>query len=170
MVITHMETSLRGSGISIRETAPLWGEIGMRNFLDNIPPSARKHPYEFPYQQEPWRNRNYSQEWNFPRSDQNQQRPIEWREESEGAEIKGTKGKKSVVGQDIYNLSSANLFSEEISLLDKGLKFAPPQKLNKFQTYMDIHKYTRKLSVKRYIMTNPIQSSGACSTDIQLSN
>lgn len=43
-------------------------------------------------------------------------------------------------------------------MLDKGLKFAPPRSLSKFRTYMDMHKYVRKLNIKRYLASNPVRS------------
>lgn len=43
-------------------------------------------------------------------------------------------------------------------VLDKGLKFVPLKSLDKFQTYMDVHKFVRKLYIKRYLTVNPITS------------
>lgn len=40
-------------------------------------------------------------------------------------------------------------------VLDKGLKFLPPKSLNKFATFIDVHKYVRKLNIQRYFVTNP---------------
>ena len=40
--------------------------------------------------------------------------------------------------------------------LDKGLKFAPKRNLSKFDTYVDIKKFTRKLNIKKYMLTQPI--------------
>lgn len=108
----------------------------------------------------------------FPWSDLIQQWPIEYKTKRgiRGGQRSKVQKEKGVVGQGIYNPSTINLSPDEISLLDKGLKFAPPQRLNKFQTYMDIHKYTRKLSVKRYIMSNPIKIGRNVQTDVQHSN
>lgn len=39
--------------------------------------------------------------------------------------------------------------------LNKGLKFESPQNLNKFQTFIDVKKYTRKLNIKIYLFSNP---------------
>ena len=58
---------------------------------------------------------------------------------------------QNVVGRGIFNLSTKTLTDSEKSLLDKGLKFAPPQSLNRFGTYMDIHKFVRKIHIKRYM-------------------
>lgn len=56
-------------------------------------------------------------------------------------------------------MSTVVLTDTEKLVLDKGLKFAPSRRLNKFQTYIDIHKFVRKLSIKRYISSNPIPDS-----------
>lgn len=52
-----------------------------------------------------------------------------------------------------------NFTEAERVVLDKGLKFVPPRRLNKFSTFIDIHKYVRKLNVQRYISTNPSRPS-----------
>lgn len=36
--------------------------------------------------------------------------------------------------------------------MDCGLKFAPPHKLNKFQAFIDVNEFLRKLNVKRYLI------------------
>lgn len=48
------------------------------------------------------------------------------------------------------------LTEEETTVLDKGLKYVPSKKLDKFHTFIDIHKYIRKLNVQRYILANPV--------------
>ena len=58
------------------------------------------------------------------------------------------------LGQGIFNLSSQVLSESEKLILDQGLKFAPPKGLDKFHTFMDIHKFVRKLNIKRYMATN----------------
>lgn len=55
----------------------------------------------------------------------------------------------------IINLSTKEISKEELSTLGKGLKFVPPRNLNKFQTFIDVQKYTRKLNIKRYVLSNP---------------
>lgn len=37
-----------------------------------------------------------------------------------------------------------------MKLLDKGIKYARPNTFNKFESYMDVHKFTRKLNIKRF--------------------
>lgn len=41
----------------------------------------------------------------------------------------------------IYNLSSTELTHKELNILNLGLKCAPKKSLNKFNVYMDVHKY-----------------------------
>lgn len=54
------------------------------------------------------------------------------------------KKKENLTGQGVFNLSAKSLTKEELSVLDKGLKLAPPRKLDRFGTYIDVHKYIRK--------------------------
>lgn len=65
-----------------------------------------------------------------------------------------SKKKAGVVDSGIFNLSKATLSAEEVNVLNHGLKFAPPHTLNKFNTFIDIQKYIRKLHIKRYLITN----------------
>lgn len=51
-------------------------------------------------------------------------------------------------------------------VLEKGLKFVPPKRLNKFTTFIDIQKYVRKLNVQRYIIPNPIRSQNEVASHI----
>lgn len=60
------------------------------------------------------------------------------------------------MGKGIINLSGVELAGEEMITLDKGLKFVPPRNISKFQTFIDVHKYTRKLNVKRYFLSKPV--------------
>lgn len=41
-----------------------------------------------------------------------------------------------------------------MAVLDKGLKHAPKSNLNKFNTYIGIQKYIRKINIKKYMMNN----------------
>lgn len=52
-----------------------------------------------------------------------------------------------------------NFTEAEKLVLDKGLKFVPPRKLNTFSTFIDIHKYMGKLNVQRYVASNPSRPS-----------
>lgn len=69
----------------------------------------------------------------------------------------------------MYNLSK-KLTKAETTILDNGLKFLPPQKCNKFQTYMYINKYTSKLNVKIYLLTNLFKNNRINPMDIQNAN
>lgn len=44
-------------------------------------------------------------------------------------------------------------------LLDKGLKYAPKQNLNKFNLHVDIQKYTRKLNIKKYMLNKTVATN-----------
>ena len=55
----------------------------------------------------------------------------------------------------IFNLSSADFTHAEKIVLDKGLKFVPPKTLNKFDTFMDVQKFVRKMNIQRYFISNP---------------
>lgn len=65
------------------------------------------------------------------------------------------KKKKRTVGEGIYNISRIELTKAELTTLDKGLKYAPTRNFNKFEMYVDIQKYTRKLNIKKYMLTKP---------------
>lgn len=56
------------------------------------------------------------------------------------------------MGQAIYNLSGIEITITELLTLDKGLKYAPKRNLNKFEMYVDIQKYTRRLNIKKYML------------------
>ncbi|CAH2302160.1 Hypothetical predicted protein [Pelobates cultripes] len=55
----------------------------------------------------------------------------------------------------IFNLTPYVLNSPQIKLLQKGLKFAPTKKLNKFETYVDLNKFKRTLCLKKFFYKNP---------------
>lgn len=60
-----------------------------------------------------------------------------------------TPQKKENIGESgIINLSTKKLSREELATLSKGLKFAPPWNLNKFQIFIDIQKYTVSLTLR----------------------
>ncbi|OCT65029.1 hypothetical protein XELAEV_18041270mg [Xenopus laevis] len=46
--------------------------------------------------------------------------------------------------------SDKSLTTKEISVLNKGLKFAPCSGPSKFETYIDLHKCIRQLTLKRH--------------------
>lgn len=69
-----------------------------------------------------------------------------------GEKMRGSKGgrrsrakkEKNLENKRVVNLSTIELSKPESSLLNKGLKFAPSRKLNKFEMFIDINKYVRK--------------------------
>lgn len=52
----------------------------------------------------------------------------------------------------IYNLSSLQLSPTDISLLSKGLNFAPINKPNPFLLFKDLNRYIRNLTLKRFFL------------------
>lgn len=50
----------------------------------------------------------------------------------------------------IFNLSSHDLNPYEIKLLEKGLSFCPDNKADSFELFLDLHQFTRKLTLKRF--------------------
>lgn len=68
------------------------------------------------------------------------------------------------MGQGVFNLSTQALTQAELSVLDKGLKHAPPKKLDKFNTFIDIHKYIRKINTQRYLPSNPYRTNQAATS------
>lgn len=54
------------------------------------------------------------------------------------------------MGQGLFNLSSKTFTKDEMSVLDKGLKFAPPKQLDKFKTFIDIHKQITYTTVAHF--------------------
>uniref|UniRef100_A0A8C5LWU5 Reverse transcriptase domain-containing protein n=1 Tax=Leptobrachium leishanense TaxID=445787 RepID=A0A8C5LWU5_9ANUR len=57
----------------------------------------------------------------------------------------------------IFNLSGYNLGGDEINVLRKGLKFAPSHSVDKFQVYVDLQKFKRKLCLKKFFLKTPIE-------------
>lgn len=60
-------------------------------------------------------------------------------------------------GEGIFNLSGQALTHEKIGVLDKGLKYAPTKNLDKFQNYIGIQKFVRKLNITKYTVGNPLR-------------
>uniref|UniRef100_A0A8C5Q1A3 Reverse transcriptase domain-containing protein n=1 Tax=Leptobrachium leishanense TaxID=445787 RepID=A0A8C5Q1A3_9ANUR len=57
----------------------------------------------------------------------------------------------------IFNLSHRVLSDTEVKVLNKGLKFAPTNNLDKFNVYIDLQRFKRKLSLKFFFLKNPIE-------------
>lgn len=56
------------------------------------------------------------------------------------------------LGEGVFNLSVSELTLNKLKVLDKGPKFAPTCNLNKFDTCVDIQKYTKKLNIQKYML------------------
>ncbi|XP_075460474.1 uncharacterized protein LOC142497064 isoform X2 [Ascaphus truei] len=54
---------------------------------------------------------------------------------------------------NVINLSGVDLTFEQLSLLNKGLGFAPVQDFQLFQTVIDLQRFTRKLTLKKFFTT-----------------
>lgn len=63
---------------------------------------------------------------------------------------------EEITCEGVFNLSGEELTKSDKLTLNQGLKYAPRKPLNTFQIFLDVQKYTRKLSIKRYFLTNPI--------------
>lgn len=73
---------------------------------------------------------------------------------------------EEIVCEGVFNLSGEELTRAEKLTLNQGLKYAPRKPLNKFQMFLDVQKYIRKLSIKRYFVSNPI-TRNHCQTGSQ---
>ncbi|XP_075462923.1 uncharacterized protein LOC142498600 [Ascaphus truei] len=51
---------------------------------------------------------------------------------------------------DVINISGEDLTTAELSLLRKGLKYAPTMDFDLFNTAIDVHKFVRKLTLKSF--------------------
>lgn len=56
----------------------------------------------------------------------------------------------------IINLSDTKKSDAQIRVLNKGLKFAPTPKVSKFEAYIGVEKFIRKICLKKYFLKNPI--------------
>lgn len=65
------------------------------------------------------------------------------------------KKEKSIRGNGIFNLSSKPLTDGEKAILDKGL--IPPENLTHFKLLLMCKNTSVKLTLKRYIASNPIK-------------
>lgn len=52
----------------------------------------------------------------------------------------------------IYNLSSIELTHKETNILHLGQKCGLKRPISKFDVYVDVHKYMRKLNMKKYFL------------------
>lgn len=56
---------------------------------------------------------------------------------------------KCTLGEDIFNLRGETLEKEAFKVFDKMLKYSPVKNVNKFQTYINVHKYVCILNIKK---------------------
>lgn len=63
---------------------------------------------------------------------------------------RGTEKRKRVIGEGIFNISNVELTKEEPQVLDLGLKYAPDKIIDKFETYIDLHKFARRVNIKKH--------------------
>uniref|UniRef100_A0A8C5W849 Helix-turn-helix domain-containing protein n=1 Tax=Leptobrachium leishanense TaxID=445787 RepID=A0A8C5W849_9ANUR len=78
--------------------------------------------------------------------------------------LKRKKGEE-VNKKGIFNLSQKILTNTEIKVLNKGLKFAPTKQMDKFSMYIDLQRFKRKLSLKKYFLKTPIINNTAVDQD-----
>ncbi|XP_063820331.1 zinc finger MYM-type protein 1-like [Pseudophryne corroboree] len=60
---------------------------------------------------------------------------------------------EEVKGIKIFNISSHVLTENGKKVLEKGLKYAPAIPINKFETFVNIHKFIRKLCIKKLFLS-----------------
>lgn len=63
-----------------------------------------------------------------------------------------SKNMEEIEEKGIFNLSKVQLTQEERILLEKDLKYFPPRNFNKFQTFVDVHKFVIKFYVKIHLL------------------
>lgn len=62
----------------------------------------------------------------------------------------GKKKKKAqkLLGKGIFNLTNVQFTQEELRVLELGLKYAPDKPFDKFEAFIDLQKFLRKLNIK----------------------
>lgn len=60
------------------------------------------------------------------------------------------KKKQRILGTGIFNLSDVSFSNDELKVLDLGLKFSPEKDADKFEVYIDLQKFMRKLNLKKH--------------------
>lgn len=63
------------------------------------------------------------------------------------------------INTGIYNLSGVELDHKELNILNLGLKCAPKKMMNKFEVYIDTHKFIRSMNIKKYFLSHPVDSA-----------
>lgn len=57
---------------------------------------------------------------------------------------------KGSLDAGIFNLSSATFSVEELKVLELSLKYAPSKSVDKFRTFIDLHKFISKINIKKH--------------------
>ena len=71
-----------------------------------------------------------------------------------------TKKKKSGLNDGIFNLAGVEFSEPELEVLQQGLKFAPEKNIDKFEIFIDVEKYIRKLNIKKYFAGKSTMNEG----------
>lgn len=77
---------------------------------------------------------------------------------SEEDHSNGPTTKKSSV--KIFDLSNYKLTPYEVSLLEKGLSLCPEHQADSFNLFIDLHRFTRKLSLNRHFNIQSVKQDG----------
>ncbi|XP_073481353.1 uncharacterized protein [Aquarana catesbeiana] len=84
-----------------------------------------------------------------------QEPPRIWRKykpkRKRGCRGRGKKEKRKL-GEGIFNLTDVTFTQEELLVLDSGIKYAPKATFNQFEAFIDLQKFIRKLSLKKYFL------------------
>lgn len=70
-----------------------------------------------------------------------------WRGRGRG---RGRGKNKRKLGEGLFNLTDITLTDQELYVLDQVLKFAPTKNMDKFETFVDLQKFGRKLNIKKH--------------------
>ncbi|CAH2295943.1 Hypothetical predicted protein, partial [Pelobates cultripes] len=73
-----------------------------------------------------------------------------------GTFLQKRKERKTSKQNGIFNLSQKELTKPQMSLLAKGLKFAPTKPIDKFSVYLDLNRFKRKLCLKNFFFKHPV--------------
>lgn len=57
----------------------------------------------------------------------------------------------------IFNLTDITLTHKETNILNLGLKCGLKRPINKFDVFIDVHKYMRKMNMKKYFLNKNSQ-------------
>lgn len=74
--------------------------------------------------------------------------------EHTGEDAEGAEKEKRSLTAGIFNLTNVSFNEEQLLILVKGLKFALAKFLDKFEAFIDLEKFARKLNVKLFFLKN----------------